>query len=506
MASESSNDGNLRAAIVAALSAREIRATPQALNALLCSVSTSSPELAGDSDSLLLGLLSSGSYTVDLLRDAGASIEELSLEAAVTAREYYSPVSGVNIDPVETLFGEQGNFARLLEREEFKQRPIEAGDLLQEAICPLADEDDRRRNWLIPQIKATLTEQVLRVSDEIQVVVADALDTFCREIWKNPVRALQERSHPLTAREIAKIPREEFALSDSELECVVRGINGFIQERVLPLHDRQFVGLGVEFADPTIGSGHFTSGGGDYSRLSLSLSVANRYAPERDEPILSLIEVDGRICAQYFSYRGTGFVENQSVITPLSFNAPVQLPLIPGFVLREFEALINNSRTGELDIQRFLERNPEILKSLGYADCQPHVVLREPGRSDLIPDFLLHRPGNAGFDILDLKLPTAVVARQNPYPRISQNITKAIGQLRAYRNYFKSPANRDRFVREYGMECLEPKLIVAIGRQDQYPGSEFREEILQQTSDIKILTYDEVIAYATTRTLNGLPR
>ena len=92
---------------------------------------------------------------------------------------YSSPVSGYEIDPVGTLFGEQGNFGQLIGREEFKQRPIEASDLLQEAICPLTEKDDRSLG-LIPPIKAALRYQNLRVSEEIQVVVAEVLGNLCK--------------------------------------------------------------------------------------------------------------------------------------------------------------------------------------------------------------------------------------------------------------------------------------------------------------------------------------
>ncbi len=491
------DNGDVRLAIENALQVRKLRATPQAINTLICAATASSPELAGDSDSLLLGLIYSGSYTVDLLRDAGADIDNLTADAGWTAQNYHTTVSGDELDPVSTLFGEQGNFGQLLVREEFKQRPIEASDLLQEALSPRIDELGWRYG-LIPPIKAAMKHQSLRVSEGIQLVTADALDNCCREIWKNPTRSLANRCHPLTEREIDTLRTVEY-FDDTDIQCVVRAVNGFLLNRELPTNDREFVALAIEFSNPTIGSSHFTAGGGNYSDLSLSLGVSSRFAPERDEPVLGLIELDGRIHAQYFSYRGTGFIEGNNGVSPLSVNAQIQLPLIPQFILQEFEALINNPRAGELDIQRFLERNPEILKSLGYAECQSHVILQEPGRRDLIPDFLLHRPGNNGFDILDLKLPTATIARNNPYPRISQNITKALGQLRAYKNYFQKPLNRDRFIKQYGIEYFEPKLIVAIGRQSDYPAASFRDEIQNQAPEMRILTYDEVIAYASTR-------
>ena len=76
------------------------------------------------------------------------------------------------------------------------------------------------------------------------------------------------------------------------------------------------------------------------------------------------------------------------------------LPLATLSIISEFEELINSENVNEEKIQKYLENYPEILESLGYATCKPHVVLKEPGQRNLIPDFILQRPGNNGFDIL----------------------------------------------------------------------------------------------------------
>ncbi|MDZ7585705.1 MAG: hypothetical protein U0938_12880, partial [Thiobacillus sp.] len=96
------DNGGVRLAIENALQGRKLRATPQAINTLVCAVSSSSPELVGDSDSLLLGLLSSGSYTIDLLRDAGADIDNLTSGAVRTVQNYHTAVSNYELDEAAT--------------------------------------------------------------------------------------------------------------------------------------------------------------------------------------------------------------------------------------------------------------------------------------------------------------------------------------------------------------------------------------------------------------------
>ena len=133
------------------------------------------------------------------------------------------------------------------------------------------------------------------------------------------------------------------------------------------------------------------------------------------------------------------------------------------------------------------------------------MILREPGQRELRPDFLLCKPGNNGFDILDLKLPSASIVRSEPYPRISHEITKAIAQLRAYRNYFTKPANRDAFIRAHSIEYFEPSLIATVGRQHQYPSAVIRNEIQQQSRDVRLMTYDELLEYAKARSIAAVP-
>jgi hypothetical protein len=102
---------------------------------------------------------------------------------------------------------------------------------------------------------------------------------------------------------------------------------------------------------------------------------------------------------------------------------------------------------------------------------------------------------------MDLKLPMARVAITNPYLRISHEITKALAQLRAYKNYFKSPTNTSTFYKTYGLEPFSPELIVVIGRCSEILSSQDRVEISQQAGGLRIISYDELIDYGKSRAI-----
>lgn len=488
-----------RVAIQGELHRRNLSVTPQALNALVSTVTKASPEIAGDSDSLLLGLLTSGSYTVDLLQDSGANIAQVLASADSSAGQYESPIQRDNFDPVAALFGPQANIAALFDRAEFEARPIEASDILQHAVTPVA-EYFTDSEWIDEQEAIRCEDPSrLRIYTDIELLVKETFERLLDAIWENPERALKNRTQPLRNNEILSLLKNR-RVNEPFLSCVLNALNQFIRHKKIPFDDPQFIAYAAQTSYKTLGAEQFLSSGGDYNALATTLRLAARFAPERDQPILALAEQDGKILVRTFTYRGTASVA-AGLSNPLLSVSSQSLPLIQHYILAEFESLINRPKIREQEIQNFLELYPEILQSLGYSRCVPHVMLSESGKREMIPDFILHRPGGNGFDILDLKLPTARIAVSKPYYRISHEISKAVGQLKAYSDYFKNSVNRERFIRAHQIEYFEPKLIVAIGRQSQYLSNEMRSGIEDQVPGMRILTYDELVSYARTRTI-----
>ena len=73
---------DVKSKVLAELESLGICATPQAQNAITQSIRFAPGDISGDSDAMLLGLLRSGSYTVDALELAGADPERLQTLAA----------------------------------------------------------------------------------------------------------------------------------------------------------------------------------------------------------------------------------------------------------------------------------------------------------------------------------------------------------------------------------------------------------------------------------------
>lgn len=477
-----------------------VQCSTQAINALYAATAYSSPEIVGCSDSLLLGLLKSGSYTVDALIDSGVNTTHL--QEIVTYSVNNSAVKQ-SCDPVEMLFASQGVFGAFL--ASFSESSyLETSNLLEIAISPESLDGGSFASWFpIEQSKSPIPSANLLLAIENQVCYV--IDSCVELISKNTVTTLSRRHKPLTKAEKEKISRKmSIFWENSEIDWGIFLTNEWLanrhlciqnSEKTIGMIDRMYGGL-------RFGSSMFMETGGSFTSLNTSLQVAKRYAPERDQPLLGLIERDGRIYIKKYSYRNSTVFDQDRDGNILSVGAEIPQPLTTLTMLMEFEEILNSPKVNEEKIQKFLEARPEILNSLGYASCKPHVILKEPEKKNLIPDFIMQRPGNNGFDILDLKLPSMKISAISPYLRMSHEITKALAQLRAYRNYFKSPVNTDNFYKTYDLQPLEPELIVVIGRSSEVISLEDRTEIKNQANGLRIISYDELIDCGKARAIN----
>jgi hypothetical protein len=120
----------------------------------------------------------------------------------------------------------------------------------------------------------------------------------------------------------------------------------------------------------------------------------------------------------------------------------------------------------------------------------------------LIPEFILELPGDKGFDVLDLKLPSARLTARTPNLRASSELMKAVAQLRKYGRHFENTACRKEFEKRYGLVAFKPELVVVMGRNNQFDSRESRLEIESQINGIRLVTYDDLIAYGYSRALS----
>lgn len=129
----------------------------------------------------------------------------------------------------------------------------------------------------------------------------------------------------------------------------------------------------------------------------------------------------------------------------------------------------------------------------------PHVQLSDGTGKVLIPDFVL-KPivavqRDSNWEVLDLKKPQAkLLAGSAQRVRLSQEVMRAIAQLRDYGDYFKDPSNSATVASTLGHPLRHPKLAVLIGRLPRTDQVEALEQAQAREPDVRIVTYDEIAA------------
>jgi hypothetical protein len=496
----------LRLRVVDELKRRGLSATPQALLSLIATVAHSDPEFVGDTDTLLAGLLLTGSYTIDVLEGAGADRDALHHLTLASAQDHSR---GLVIDPFEGLFPET-----LIDAATASHGRLESSHILRAAMS-LRDGEGGIGGASVTSLMALRADEPARTPMlaelerrvvELMVFVAGGFLTPGR----NPVPMLAARRQRLTCAEDEQLDAELGPycrdMTTEELEWLETAFDSWFANRHILTSPMalcvQLIGrMGGFFFAPE----HFLSSGGDLTLVDSGLAVAERVAPTRDHPVLGLFYRDGHIHAGYFTYRDAVAANapptmSEALIQGMRIYAPQPVGLIQSTVLKRLEDLISSEHVRESHIQQYLSRHPEVLMSLGYAGVRPHVCLTA-GRDQFIPDFILELPGQRGFDILDLKLPRARLSAREPYLRIAADLTKAVAQLRKYAKFFDNPANRRLFETKYGLEAFVPEVIVVIGRSSELYEREDRIEIEAQLGNVRLLTYDDLLAYAQARVI-----
>jgi hypothetical protein len=171
---------------------------------------------------------------------------------------------------------------------------------------------------------------------------------------------------------------------------------------------------------------------------------------------------------------------------------------LPG--LLEFEALINNSTTSELQIQRFLETHPEFLLGDEYILVHPGILLTPTEEFGLKPDFFLMRRDAPLWDIAELKLPTEKLTTGRAARHgLAAAVHKGMDQLRRYRQYFLDTNLASEFREKHGMELYFPRLTLVIGRDATFGTYQERQRLTPL--EARILTYDDLLRLAKHRSL-----
>lgn len=165
------------------------------------------------------------------------------------------------------------------------------------------------------------------------------------------------------------------------------------------------------------------------------------------------------------------------------------------WAIEEFEELLNSKSAGEIDFQKFFERNPAFILGDEYKYAYPHIALTSGDGSRLVPDFILQPVSQLLFcDLLELKLPsTSLFTFKKNRHRYSAAVEEASAQLRTYAEFFNDRENLTRFSFRYPhLNMYKPKMFVIIGRNTPEMLRE-KQAVRRNLPELNLRTYDELL-------------
>lgn len=512
-----------RTLVANGLRQRGLRTEPQAIHALAEAIVQSDPNVLGDTDTILAGLLVTGSYTLDILEEAGADRRLLKRLTLGSARgpDIWDP--GAATDPLEALFAD-GTPARQAARlADADGRPMGTADLLRAALTMRMDgvgveaklglasgsipaggfpielrRDEAPGSTLLRDLEARLCEVLLFVTGIL------AKDHHPSGMLRTRTASLTEDEDWILDKDFGTLFR---GMRTEELEFIIRALNTWFVSRAIALSPTPLCLQTVNRCTMLLfAPKYFAESGGDVQVVETGLGLAERLAPSRDVPFLALVQAGNQIHAGHFTYRNALQVSapgrRQALeVQGVRLYAPRPVPLIPNAILSRFQRLISTPNVSEADITVFLHSHPELVLSLGYCTARPMICLTDPDSNSFLPNFILEIPNSRGHSILNLGSPTTAPFTSDPFLRMSTELTRAIGQLRASADVFSRSTERRAFERLHGVTGFRPELIVVMGRSTNFASLQERQNAEDQLGKVRLLTYDDMIAYAKMRNI-----
>jgi hypothetical protein len=313
----------LRNTLITRFAREGLTATPQALEAMVQSALRVAPDTVGDSDAILLGLLYSGSYTIDIMVDAGAQLDTIQDLAERSVLESSAHSAQSSMDAVEAFFGPTTTSGKAVRRARGTgAAEFETADLLLSAVG-VDDSINPISQELPPGFEARSGERI-RTQLEIEIehvacrFIYDAADELTRATqgptsgpwWEPDPRThhlLRTRRRELSSEERAQILAElHNRVWEEDAPFVVRALDHWFRERRILTEPRDDFNRFVERAQGlSYGASHFLDAGGNLARLDAAVAAAKRFSPERDCASLSLVLRDDRVYLGEYTYRNT---------------------------------------------------------------------------------------------------------------------------------------------------------------------------------------------------------
>jgi hypothetical protein len=168
----------------------------------------------------------------------------------------------------------------------------------------------------------------------------------------------------------------------------------------------------------------------------------------------------------------------------------------------------------ETELGKFLQEHDDIiLSALQYQAAMHQPILEwvegnpDPQERSVQPDLLLRRLDGT-WDICDLKLglvdKRSITVGRRRRRDVRSEVSAGISQLANYREYFQYPANRKFALEAYGVEVVNPTLILIVGTQENVDATQVAEAMRPYDSSVEILDWDTLLELYLA--LNGVRR
>lgn len=163
--------------------------------------------------------------------------------------------------------------------------------------------------------------------------------------------------------------------------------------------------------------------------------------------------------------------------------------------ITELEDLINTPNISEDELQKFLEKHPELILEDDYENAIPQARIVTENDS-WEADFVLVPFNQNNFcKIVELKLPEekTEMKPKNGHLHIGHKLVAALQQIRDYHDAFYNDDTRNRFRERYGKNVYRPDLQLIIGRKGDFQLKRNYLD-LQKKENVKIMDWDSFLA------------
>ncbi len=189
----------------------------------------------------------------------------------------------------------------------------------------------------------------------------------------------------------------------------------------------------------------------------------------------------------------TEFINSSNFLYPAGLYAQIHNKW--DMIIRELEELINYPKLKEYDLQKFLEKHPELIMENDYDTVIPEATITTNNNEYWSADFIL-KPINQ-FDfckIIELKRPSLQTYLRdiNRHSTFSSKLYKAINQLKDYWEAFCNKYTQEVFSTKYKFNVYKPDLHLIIGRKWDVTDTRIILDF-QRRHNLKIETWDDFL-------------